>query len=158
MSKNNFGNKGWVSATRSRPCPICRANKWCRLSSDGRIVSCRHQEQGAYKTITDKNGAPMYVHRVNGTGGTLPSPAPVATYSGPELGDSDTLNEVYSAMLDQLSLTESHRANLRKRGLSDDHINRVATGHCRSKTARPSRKNSTNALARSCGACRDLLR
>jgi putative DNA primase/helicase len=41
---------------------------------------------------------------------------------GAPLADADTLHAAYSALLDGLTLSDDHRANLRARGLSDEQI------------------------------------
>jgi putative DNA primase/helicase len=110
----------WQTA---KPCPICRKAGWCRISANGALAGCRHVEAGAWKTKTDKNGAPIYLHRLDGT--TRPDP-PSGPHDGPavERAGPDTLHAVYDAMLAGLPLSQAHRDGLRKRGLTDSEIDR----------------------------------
>jgi hypothetical protein len=114
----------WCPTTRGNPCAVCGKYGWCQVSADGTIALCRHQADGAYRTKTDKQGAEFYLHRLDGAAAAPPDPPPSPSGPAPERADPDTLHSVYSDLLARLTLTPSHRENLRGRGLSDEEIDR----------------------------------
>ena len=118
------GRQNWAEATAAHPCPACGKAGWCRIRADGGLVACRRQEQGAYKTKADKNGAPIYLHKVGGP----PIPDAPMRPAGPATpkADADALNAVYSALLELLTLSKTHRDDLLKRGLPGEAIDRNA--------------------------------
>ena len=66
------------------------------------------------------------------TGAVEPHPDPASRSAGPdrasgiiEPADSDLRSEVYGRLLSELPLSDPHRADLRRRGLSDDAIDRL---------------------------------
>jgi hypothetical protein len=111
----------WKPVNRKYPCPICRKPDWCSVSTDGTLAACRRVETGSLKTKQDKNGAPVYLHRLSESPPPLPAP-PENKGQGPNRANPDTLHQVYSALLNRLSLSASHRENLSRRGLSDSEI------------------------------------
>ena len=120
-------SRSWRSVGVNQPCPICAKSTWCRISPDGARVACRRQEHGAFKSKTDKNGTPVYLHRLdvpvgqfNSNGGS--SEFTVGLTDKP-LG-ADRLHAIYTALLSNLPLSKSHRENLQKRGLEDAEIDR----------------------------------
>jgi hypothetical protein len=117
MRDNSFPGKrdSWVSVTRSQPCPICNHVEWCRVSADGKLAACRRNETGSYKTSTDKNGAPVYLHRLTGDAARPPIDLPTKGASI-QRADADTLHRVYEALLCFLTLSE-HKPALYRRGL-----------------------------------------
>src|SRR5262249_34322037 len=87
-------------------------------------AKCMRIETGSFKTKTDKNGTPYYLHRLAEgprSDSTLPSRLAVPE---PQRADADTLSQVYSALLVRLKLTDAHCDNLRQRGLPDEVIDR----------------------------------
>src|SRR5690348_445016 len=116
MAERSDRRNAWVEASPARPCPVCDKPEWCRIRSDGRLVACRRQESGCYKSKTDKNGGPVYLHRVGEE--PLPNTAPPKA-PGPRTkrADPDVLHQVYAALLAALPLRDAHRENLRQRGL-----------------------------------------
>lgn len=123
MSKSN-----WVRVRPSCPCPICKAADWCSVSADGAVAKCMRAEEGSFRTKQDSNGAPYYLHRLDGRADT---PAPRVAPPGvptPTRADPDTLHGVYSAILAGLPLHKRHRENLRQRGLPDDRIDQGGYG------------------------------
>jgi hypothetical protein len=111
----------WNRVSRSRRCPICGKADWCSVSADGRFVACRRVEQGAHKIKQDKDGAPYYLHRLDGTTSTT-APPPSSSGPAPARAETATLHAVYSALLARLSLSAAHRADLQRRGLRDAEI------------------------------------
>jgi hypothetical protein len=82
------------------------------------------QQAGAFKSKEDKNGALCHLHRL------ADGPQPETDLSPPhsleaKRADADTLNEVYTALLVQLTLNKTHREALQARGLTDDAIDRA---------------------------------
>jgi len=79
-----------------------------------------HVEDGCFRSKKDKNGAAYYLHRLKGN--SQPDLASNPKSSGPEAkrADPDLLNEVYSAFLDRLALSDAHRKNLQGRGVPDE--------------------------------------
>jgi hypothetical protein len=76
--------------------------------------------EGAFKAGQQKDGAPYYLHRLDGT-----APLDTATRPpGPKTprADLDLLNRAYSALLARLPLSQTHADALRGRGLSDAEI------------------------------------
>lgn len=106
-----------VRVTAASPCPICGKDSWCSVSPDGETIACSRVADGAYKTVDTSAGAPSYLHRRTSRP-QLPDVLPAAA------ADPMFRNEVYRALLQDLPLSESHRADLRKRGLSDSDIDR----------------------------------
>jgi hypothetical protein len=113
----------WQHVNKAHPCPICGKADWCSVSTDGQVAACRRVEAGAWRSKTDKAGAPIYLHRLDGS--TRPE-APPRPPAGPAAGraDPETLHRVYDALLGALTLSERHRQDLRRRGLSDGEIDR----------------------------------
>jgi hypothetical protein len=111
----------WNPVNRKHPCPICRKPDWCSVSTDGSLVACRRIESGALKTKQDKNGVPVYLHRLSESPRPRLTP-PENKGQVPIRADADTLHQVYSALLNSLHLSASQRENLLRRGLSDSEI------------------------------------
>lgn len=113
----------WKSVRRASPCPICSHGDWCGVSADGTLAACRRIEQGCYKSKNDKSCVPVYLHRLNGDDArSRVDPPPNGSTA--KRADDETLHRVYDALLGSLVVTQSHRDNLRHRGLSDAEIDR----------------------------------
>jgi hypothetical protein len=75
-------------------------------------------ETGSFRTKEGRDGSRVYLHRLrDGPQSETDVPPP----PGPEAKrtDADTLNEVYVALLDSLTLSKAHRDALQARGLAD---------------------------------------
>src|SRR4051794_2449655 len=80
---------------------------------------------GCFRSKQDRNGAPYHLHRL--ADGPRPhEPPPPRPGHGAQRAGADTLHEIYSALLDRLTLDAAHREALRRRGLSDEAIDRGA--------------------------------
>jgi Domain of unknown function (DUF3854) len=114
----------WMRVSGQAPCPICKHGDWCSVTADGTLASCMRIAAGSFKTGADKNGAPFHLHRLNGS--SRPSPAPDPRPPGPGVGraDADLLHRAYSSLLGRLILATAHREALRRRGLTDEEIDR----------------------------------
>lgn len=114
----------WVRVSKERPCPVCKHSDWCGISSDGGMARCMRVENGAFRSKEDKNGSPYHLHKLT----DRPfANAELPRRSGPEAkrADADTLHEVYSALLERLTLNAAQREKLKSRGLPDDAIDRA---------------------------------
>ena len=116
-------NRQWISTTLAARCPVCGKAGWCRLSADGELAACRRVEQGAARTRTDRNGAPVFIHRIGGAAVDPPRlDPPTASTATANRADADTRHRVYAALLANLTLSATHRAALRNRGLTGTQI------------------------------------
>jgi hypothetical protein len=119
---SNAGN--WRRVSAGNPCPVCRHADWCSISADGTLAACRRVEAGAWRSKTDRAGAPVYLHRLDGRAAATPTPPPQPGGHAPEKADADTLHRVYSALLAALPLSKAHQEALQRRGLGDADIDR----------------------------------
>lgn len=131
-SKSDRNGQDWRNVSRAEPCPVCKKGNWCRVSKDGRTVACRREACGATKTKRDKNGADIFIHRLNGeatatTEFVAPPPSAAGTKVG-ERAEPAMLDHAYRFILARLTLSADHRDGLRNRGLSDEEIDR--RGYC----------------------------
>jgi hypothetical protein len=86
------------------------------VSADGTLAACRRIEAGCWRTKTDRNGTPVYLHRLDGSDKPLSPPPPSPACRAVERADPDTLSRVYGALLAHLTLGKAHRDNLERRG------------------------------------------
>lgn len=104
-------------------CPSCgHEDGWCRQTEDGQINGCRRKSAGAYKTIRDKDGVEIHLHQLDASR-ALP-PLPAKTKPSIPRGDVELVARVYAAMFDALELSAADRADLKRRGLTDEEIDR----------------------------------
>lgn len=123
----------WQSVNAHAPCPVCGKPDWCRVTSDRAIVACRRESKGAYKREPDKNGATIYFHHRRGADttrrqGPKRRQAAAKVTAGPEAAaigaDPATLDRAYREFLSLLRLSDKHRGDLRRRGLTDEEIDK----------------------------------
>jgi hypothetical protein len=122
----NSNDKGytrsWREVSNSSPCPICGHGSWCSISSDRQWAMCRrvHTEQGHAKI--DKAGIEYWIYGLtnNSNPDRLTPELPDEAQS--PRADAATLSKVYAVVLDALTLSEPHKENLRRRGLTDCEI------------------------------------
>lgn len=113
----------WREVSRAEPCPICGKPDWCRMN-DTWIV-CRRVDNGQGIHRIDKAGADYWLYRRDGTVGPVAVDSlPDIQQIEPERADDKTLYMVYTSLLRMLTLSDAHRANLRRRGLSDEEISK----------------------------------
>ena len=107
------------------PCHICGKPDWCSVSLDGKKTICRRRDNDTGVRKTDQAGGAYWVYERNGSrpGGGAEHKTREESVA-PEKADPDTLNEVYGALLDNLSLNQGHRQDLHRRGLSEAEIKR----------------------------------
>ena len=116
----------WVRASKRSPCPVCKDTNWCSVTADGTLAKCMKVEAGSWKSKTDKNGTPYYLHRLDGAPRPDAAPPPRPPGPGAPRADADLLHRAYSDLLAGLSLSKAHREALRQRGLTEDEIDRRA--------------------------------
>jgi hypothetical protein len=79
--------------------------------------------QGIHRV--DKAGTDYWLYRIDGTSKPVPvGSLPDVSQQEPERAPDDVLYKVYTGLLRALSLSDAHRANLRKRGLTDEEIDK----------------------------------
>lgn len=113
----------WISVSTSAPCPICGKPDWCAISADGKFAICRRECKGGQEK-RDQNGATYYSHLLEAPLPPMKRTSEVKreTETAYERADADTLYLAYSTLLNSLSLSDAHRQQLQKRGLSDEQI------------------------------------
>jgi hypothetical protein len=111
----------WRRVTREHPCPVCGKPGWCSLSADGTLAACRRIEAGCWRSKTDKNGAPVHLHRLGGADRPDPVP-PTPGGPAPERPGVELMHCAYCALLARLQLSTPHWKSLQRRGLSDAEI------------------------------------
>lgn len=127
---NNAAPETWVEVSKAEPCNICSKSSWCRRSPDGSVVACRRKENG--KVHRYKDGSVVYIHKLrddqpgeNGRHGRGRKPKSQSNRTPETPGNSknvDLFDRAYRLLIDELTLSDSHRQSLRDRGLSDDAI------------------------------------
>ena len=105
----------WVRVSRRNRCPVCDKPDWCLLSQDGKAAICARIESDT------KAGEAGWLHRLD-TAMPLPSPKPRPDVKQTPKAAPDILDTAYRALLAELTLSETHRENLRRRGLTDAEI------------------------------------
>lgn len=120
LSKNpEFEDVGQV-----KPCIVCGKPDWCRRTSNGSVSIC-YRPVGGLPISSDRNGTPIAVVRADGSAVRRPRHNCGISAKRKPVLNSDQLHEVYSALLDRLSLTKRHQAGLFARGLSVEWIERA---------------------------------
>ena len=115
VAASAFRNSNWVRVTRRHPCPICGHPDWCSVSINGLIVYCMRVTSNQ----PTKNGG--WIHPMGYPQPlTLPPLRPVEKVSK---AAGEILHVTYSGLLFELGLSDWHRRNLQKRGLTDSQIN-----------------------------------
>ncbi len=113
------------------PCPICKGTTWCQLIRN-EVVQCMREHTDAFKVTADKNGNPIYWHRLHDNDyrprrrrSTQSCPP-----SGVTLAPVEVRHRVYSELLGRLAIRESSSRwqNLRDRGLSPEAIKQYGYG------------------------------
>jgi hypothetical protein len=112
----------WQRVNRKEPCPICGKPDWCRVSNDGQWVICRRLDTGEGHRKVDKIGIEYWVYRLkDGPALVQLSPMPPSRTSA-ECATDEVLDGVYRTLLQSLSLSTQHRAQLTRRGLQGREI------------------------------------
>jgi hypothetical protein len=101
-----------IAVTSEQPCPICKKDSWCSLKKAGNLICCR-RSNGAdsipgwicTKESIDKQGAPYTIWKLD-----------------LDLDEVQLRDEVYTKLLDSLSLTLPAKEALLNRGLTAKQI------------------------------------
>ncbi len=107
-------NEGW----RNDTCPGCGKSGWCQQHNNGTVI-CRRGPFPGSQERQDRAGVPLWVSAPLGL-----APARVDFLSSPVLADPQALHLVYCTLLSELTLHRRHRRDLRRRGLTDEAIER----------------------------------
>lgn len=107
----------WIRVTRHNPCPICRKPDWCLISQDGKATICARVESD--KPAGNKGAG--WIHWLDNSM-LLPPPKPRPDVKQTPKAAPDVLDTAYRALLSELRLSETHRKNLQRRGLTDVEI------------------------------------
>ena len=88
---------------------------WCSIAEDDSVCCCRRVASGGEER-TDSEGATFYLHRLTASPiGTTSTPPQFTQADGNgEKADADTLNKVYTALLEALSFEDHHADRLRQ--------------------------------------------
>ena len=120
-----MGSAGWLLVTEESPCHVCGKSDWCSVSADGKKAICRRKDDGTGVHRRDKSGQDYWLYELNGHRELILS-EDVSQQDGevPEKADPQTLDQVYGALLDALALSQAHRQDLHRRGLTEACIKR----------------------------------
>jgi Domain of unknown function (DUF3854) len=112
----------WKRVKRSHPCAICRKTDWCSFSGDGAWAICRRVSGASGHYKTDATGVDYWVHCVDPSIRRSAPDLGAAASPSAERADDATLDAVYRVLISALSLSDEHREQLRRRGLTDAQI------------------------------------
>src|SRR4030042_1814088 len=121
----------WIRVTRHNQCPICGKPDWCLISEDGKIAICARIE--SHKPVGNKGAG--WLHTLDNSM-PLPPPKPRLDTKQTLKAMPEVVDKAYHALLAELTLSEMHRDNLRRRGLTYAEIHILgyktlpANGHC----------------------------
>lgn len=116
---NNFARLLRVSS--KHPCPVCRHASWCSYWEDGRGAVCMRRESGK-----PAKGGQGWLHFFDAPAAPLrppharPQPQPAI-----ERADVGRRHAVYTALLEALTLSAGHEAELVRRGLPREALGRL---------------------------------
>ena len=111
----------WLRVNRRNSCPVCGKPDWCLLSQDGEAAICARIESD--KPAGNKGAG--WLHTLD-TDQPLPPLKPRPEAKQTPKAAPDVLDKAYRALLQELSLSETHRENLQRRGLTDAQIASLA--------------------------------
>src|SRR4030042_3642665 len=93
-------NRNFLRVNRHNPCPVCGKPDWCMISPDGKAVICARGESPRAA------GSAGWLHQIEHG---VPPPAPVPPPPNIQKAAPNTLHQVYSALLNLLTLSAGHR-------------------------------------------------
>jgi hypothetical protein len=114
-SEKKRGN--WARVSRRNPCPICGKGDWCMVSLTAKVAICARIESD--KSVGTKGAG--WLHRLD-QNESLQTPTFVRNNTQTQKAVPAILDRVYAALLQELSLSSSHRDHLRQRGLTNTEI------------------------------------
>ncbi len=105
----------WVRVKRRNPCPVCGKPDWCLVSQDGKTAICARIE-------SDKPAGNKGAGWIHALVNSMPLPLLKPDAKQTPKAAPDVLDTAYRALLSELPLSETHRENLQRRGLTDAQI------------------------------------
>ncbi|MFZ2035535.1 MAG: hypothetical protein WBL37_09200 [Dehalococcoidales bacterium] len=118
MSTASFN---WIKVSKQMHCPICDKPDWCMIARDGSAALCARVESD--RAAGTKGSG--WIHRLTDN----PQPSllvrpPIIPKKNEEYprASRERVNLVYNLLLSELTLSDHHRENLHRRGLTDDQI------------------------------------
>lgn len=137
--KRAIVDSDWRDVSTDVPCPICGKPDWCSISHDGAKVHCRRTTERRnvrgwifQSSHFDRAGQDYSVWRRDRASELSTRRSKVAAIKAKKTKKNDqaaraddvAVSAVYDALLNELKLNREHRRNLRKRGLTNDEIDR----------------------------------
>jgi len=120
-----MGSAGWIPVTEESPCHVCGKPDWCSVSADGTKGICRRRNHGTGERKVDTSGQDYWLYDLNGHRELILSEGVSQQDGGvSEKADTQTLDQVYGALLNALNLSHAHRQDLHRRGLTEASIKR----------------------------------
>jgi len=104
----------WLRVTKKNPCPICGKPGWCLISADGKKAICPRIESAI------PAGNAGWLHNLSGEIPAITLPIQPERHS--LKAPIETLNLAYTRLLSELTLSNTHRDSLLKRGLLQAQI------------------------------------
>ena len=107
----------WERVSRRNRCPVCGKPDWCLISQDSKAAICARIESD--KPAGNKGAG--WLHTLDNSKPLLPVKPRLDAKQNPKAAP-DILDTSYHALLSELTLTETHRDNLHRRGLTNVEI------------------------------------
>ena len=114
-------NENWKPVDSADPCQICGKTTWCWITIDGAVATCRREADGAHKTMEWADG-PAYIHHLGEPDPSMRSTGEHQERVALTVEQIDARDRIYRALLESLGLNDTHREDLKRRGLTDDAI------------------------------------
>jgi len=112
----------WRRVTGRAPCPVCGKPDWCLVARDESRAVCMRAES----PLPRRGGGWLHALRpgqISQKQASRRTLAPSAGYALPKkAAPPEILDRVYRGLLNHLTLSEAHAAQLRERGMSDTEI------------------------------------
>jgi hypothetical protein len=120
----------WENASKATPCGICGKADWCRRTRNGEVSDCYRECGPNGVERRDRSGQTFWRHggrpKKPGDAGAEPQEEEHAGVAHErERADADTLNAVYSALIELLPLYEDHAKGLVRRGFTLEEVDRL---------------------------------
>ena len=112
----------WRRVDSKHPCTKCGKDGWCQYTPNGAVMCMRVADGGQHHV--DCNGQDYWIHRPGGASASSPCDPDAIADPAPECATLEIRDRVYTALLSALTLEPGHRADLRRRGMSDAEIDR----------------------------------
>lgn len=109
--------RNWKECNKRHPCDICGNARWCSYTTDGGMRKCRRLLEGVV-TRSDMLGD----YSLYPAEGSTPTQYVREEPPEPPCASKAEISHLLHRMLSVLKLSDSHRENLRSRGLSDEWI------------------------------------